>query len=218
MIKILDSDFKILDTITRYSSVTWTKRFYEGGSFSVQLSKNTDIKTDLDKKLICHKGNYGIIQYLGESSASVPVIKGYDLKSILSFRQGKGDYTGKLETVIKSIVSDNTEGNRSFPHFVIAEDLKRGPEVAYNFDKSASVENMLKTICEAEGVGYDVIYKEGNIVFDVIFPKTINHTEIFRNGNIQKTDYAKNQLQLIMDIVKRFPLRLPRELRITHAR
>lgn len=196
MVRILDEDFKILLTIPYHTSVVWTKRFTEGGSFSLSLPIDFETDLDLTDKIIYHNDNYGIIRYINITSTSIE-IKGYDLKGIFALRQAeKKSYSGSVETIIKSIVSDNTNGNRGFPNFSVSADQGRGENITYDIVKNDSVENILKEICTQYNIGYDITVfgTRGKMRFDIKIPETINITYSERKKNISDYQYTYDML------------------------
>lgn len=194
MLEILDESFKIIQTVPKVKSITWTSRFTESGSFRLQLPHDFQSSVDLMGKFIRHKGHYGIIQYISANEEQTEV-RGYDLKAITIFRQVlPGTYTGAVETVIKQIVSDNTEGNRGFPRFSVATDQKRGETITYTVESPDTMENVLKKLCEDNGIGYTVTVQDKNMIFDVVIPNTVDHTYSERRQNITGWEYTHDQL------------------------
>lgn len=194
MLEILDESFKIIQTVAKVKSITWTSRFTESGSFRLQLPHDFQSSVDLMGKFIRHKGHYGIIQYISANEEQTEV-RGYDLKAITIFRQVlPGTYTGAVETVIKQIVSDNTEGDRGFPRFSVAADQKRGETITYTVESPDTMENVLKKLCEDNGIGYTVTVQDKNMIFDVVIPNTVDHTYSERRRNVTGWEYTHDQL------------------------
>lgn len=194
MLEILDESFKIMQTVPKVKSITWTSRFTESGSFRLQLPQDFQSDVELMGKFVRHKGHYGIIQYISADEEQTEV-RGYDLKAITIFRQVlPGTYTGAAETVIKQIVSDNTEGDRGFPRFSVAADQKRGETITYTVESPDTMENVLKKLCEDNGIGYTVTVQDKNMIFDVVIPNTVNHTYSERRRNVTGWEYTHDQL------------------------
>lgn len=194
MLEILDESFKIIQTVPKVKSITWTSRFTESGSFRLQLPHDFRSSVDLMGKFIRHKGHYGLIQYISADEEQTEV-RGYDLKAITIFRQVlPGTYTGAAETVIKQIVSDNTEGDRGFPRFSVAADQKRGETITYTIESPDTMENVLKKLCEDNGIGYTVTVQDKNMIFDVVIPNTVDHTYSERRRNVTGWEYTHDQL------------------------
>lgn len=194
MLQILDENFQILQTVPHVKSIQWTTRFTEAGSFRLQLPQGFQSEVELMGKLIRYKEHYGIIQYITADEEQLE-IRGYDLKVITIFRQAiPGTYTGAAETVIKRIVEDNTQGERAFPNFTIAADQKRGDTITYTIDKADSMENVLKKLCEEHGIGYEISAQNQSICFDVVIPKTVDHTYSERRRNVTGWEYTHDQL------------------------
>ena len=194
MFQLLDENFDIIHTFPHHTSITWTSRFAESGSFRLQLPHDFRSSVDLMGKFIRHKGHYGIIQYISADEEQTEV-HGYDLKAITIFRQVlPGTYTGAAETVIKQIVLDNTEGDRGFSRFSVAADQKRGETITYTVESPDTMENVLKKLCEDNGIGYTVTVQDKNMIFDVVIPNTVNHTYSERRQNVTGWEYTHDQL------------------------
>ena len=81
MFQLLDENFDIIQTFPHHTSITWTSRFTESGSFRLQLPHDFQSSVDLMGKFIRHKGHYGIIQYISANEEQTEV-RGYDLKAM----------------------------------------------------------------------------------------------------------------------------------------
>lgn len=193
MIRVLGKDFKIKSTITRYSSITWNLRFRESGSFTlfIPYGSGTILKKN---EIIKHKGNYGIVKYIKQTPEGTEY-SGHDFKSLLGNRVAEiKNYSGKSETVIKNILSDNTKGKRSFPNFHIAYDDERGNEINWNIVALDSIENNFKSICELEGIGYDMAVRDNQLYFDILIPHEKNVIYAQRYRNIANYEYTLDAL------------------------
>ena len=194
MIRILDENLKVIETVITYTSISWTHRYTDVGSFEMQIPLAHCPVHLKDGVYIRHYDNYGIIRYIHQDNAYISV-QGYDLKGLLSCRVAFGSKSGKLETVLKEYVSQNTQGNRSFPLFNIAEDKQSGEDITYNPEGAGErLDNLCKTICEQNGIGYKVYVKDENIYFDMTFPDIKDYTYSKRRNNISEYEYTKDNL------------------------
>ena len=193
MLRILNQDFEIIETIPKCKSVTWKSRFVESGSFTIILP-NQNYSYIARGNMIQYGDRYGIIEYIDKKNDAL-TIRGYDLKAVTLYRiADKKSYNGKAETVIKNIMSDNTSGNRGFENFSIADTRERGNDIAYEITSLDSVENHLKKICEDNEIGYDVSVSEGQAIFDICIPQTRDIVYSLRRKNISDYEYLLDAL------------------------
>jgi len=171
MIKIYDKLLTPLCVLTKATSIQWTKRFYDVGSFELHLTPNdANLKYIKENHFISHNDNCGIILYLEQTPQDVKIC-GYDLKGLLKIRKCEGAKTGNAETVIKSFVSENlisaTDSKRNIPNFANAPNQNRGDTVDWVCeDLKLDVE--INKICLLSELGYDVKLINNEFVFDVI--------------------------------------------------
>ena len=85
MLRVLDQNLKVLETITKYTSVEFVKVFNDYGTFTVQIPLAAQPKEIKRNRIIRHKDNYGIIRYISQSDGYI-VVKGHDLKALLTQR------------------------------------------------------------------------------------------------------------------------------------
>lgn len=193
MLRILDSDtLNITDTITDYTSVVFNLNFYEPGDFTVTLPPFAISESIKKNAYVMYKGNLGIIKYISVTDTAT-TIKGVDIKGILKQRICKGAWSGNVETVIKTIVSENTQDNRSFPLFEISESKNQGEETTYE-SKGKTVADAIGEICKDNGVGYSVKLENKKLVFDVVLPQNRDCIYSIRHRNISSSEYTLDSL------------------------
>lgn len=189
MLRILDSKtLNITDTITDYTSVVFNLNFYEPGDFTVTLPPFAISESIKKNDYVLYKGNLGIIKYISVTDTAT-TIKGVDIKGILKQRICKGTWSGNVETVIKTIVSENTQDNRSFPLFEISESKNNGEETTYE-SKGKTVADAIGEICEKNGVGYSIKLEDKKLVFDVVLPQNRDCIYSIRHRNISSLEYT----------------------------
>lgn len=194
MIRILDENLNVLETITAYTSASWTHRFTDVGSFEVHIPLEKCPALLNQAVYIKHYDNYGIISYLHQDNSYVS-IKGYDLKGLLSYRMAFGSKSGKLETVTKEYVTENTQGKRAFPLFSVSEDKQTGDDVTYIIETPGErLDNLCKNLCEQYGIGYTIYVKDKQILFDTVSPTVRDYTYSKRRNNINSYEYTKDKL------------------------
>lgn len=195
MIRVLDDDFNLLETISKYISIKHISRFTESGSFTLVLQIGRKYENIKRGNLVLHDGKYGIIEYIKQTESELTV-SGYDLKAVTMYRIADiKDYSGKAETVIKSILSDNTAEERNFKHFNIVSSQGRGKDITRKITELQTVENQLKLACEDASVGYDVTVNNKQMYFDVCIPQTVDIIYSMRFKNISSYEYTLDALQ-----------------------
>ncbi len=195
MIRILDQNFKILETIIKYTSVEFVKGFNDYGTFTVQIPLEAYPKEVQRNRILRHKNNYGIIRYISQSDGYI-VVQGQDLKVLLTQRCIQNTRNGNSETVIKEYVAEATSGSgRGFPNFSIATDQTRGLNVNYKIEKLIMADEAIREICSRNDWGYDVAVKNGSMVFDVLVPRVLDVTYSKRHENIKDYEYICDALE-----------------------
>ena len=194
MLRILDGNFNITETIKRCISVSWKHRFTETGSFTIVLP-NKEYSNIKKGNFIRYGKRYGIIEYIDKTNDELTV-RGYDLKCVALYRIGDlKNYSGNAETVIKSIMSDNTTEKRGYSNFVITPDQKRGESITYDITAFDTIENHFKKICEDNQIGYDITVTDKKMYFDVAVPQTREAIYSLRRKNISGYEYTLDALQ-----------------------
>lgn len=195
MIRILNQDFQILETVTRYTSVEFTRELCDYGSFTAQIPISAAPK-HLDKNLILsHKGSYGIIRYISQSNGYITV-QGHDLKALLNQRCIFEARSGSSESVIKDYIAEAQSGEgRAFPNFEVAADEERGAYISYSFDGFILLDTAIRDICTKNGWGYDVTVADKRAVFDVYVPKTVDVIYSKRYRNLKDYEYIFDALE-----------------------
>lgn len=195
MLRILNRDFEILETITEYTSVEFIKVFNDYGTFTVQIPLAVEPKEIQRNRILRHKNNYGIIRYISQSNGYI-VVQGQDLKVLLTQRCIQNARSGISETVIKEYVAEATAGNgRGFPNFSIATDQARGLDVNYKIEKLIMADEAIREICSRNDWGYDVAVNNGTMIFDVLVPDVLDVMYSKRHENIKDYEYICDALE-----------------------
>ncbi len=202
MLRILNESLEIIGTIITCTSISLSRRFCDVGSFEIQLPQSACPNFVKDGVYIRFRDFYGIISYVYQDNSYV-TIKGYDLKGLLKQRVAFGSKSGAVETVIKEYVAENTEGNRAFPLFCVTEDQARGDEISNEISKTGDkLDNVIKSICEAHKIGYDVFVSGKELCFDVVEPKVKNVTFCKRKNNISTYEYTSDRLNEVNSVYR----------------
>lgn len=202
MLRILNESLEVIGTIPNCTSISLSRRFCDVGSFEIQLLQSICPNFIKDGVYIRFRDFYGIISYFYQDDAYV-TIKGYDLKGLLKQRVAFGNKSGAAETVIKAYVSENTEGNRAFPLFCVASDRATGDEISNEIAKAGErLDNVIKNICEAHKIGYDVFVSDGKLCFDVVEPKVKSATFWKRKNNIGAYEYTYDRLNEVNSVYR----------------
>lgn len=195
MIKIYTpADLECVAVIIKAISIEWNLRFYDYGSFVINLPFDCPhLQYWVKNNYVFHNGNVGIILYREQKKDSIEV-RGYDLKGITSFRTCQGTKTGNVETVIKSYATEElTVGSKAIPNLTIAADQNRGESITKTVDL-AKLDKTLNEICLENSMGYNIKKVDSGLVFDVVVPTDRSASVIFsrRFKNISDFDYIQD--------------------------
>lgn len=194
MIRIMNHNFKITDTITKPVSVEFEKLFKDYGTFTVQIPESSATENIANEAIIKHKNNYGVIRYISQNESGI-IIKGIELKGILSQRYVYTQRSGKAEAVMKAFVNEAITGtNRGFSNFSVAANQGRGKDITYYMEKPKMLDVVLKEICDEANLGYEVSVKNKQMIFDVVVPSELNYVYSRRRGNIGSYEYSFDAL------------------------
>lgn len=195
MLRILNQNFEVLETITKYTSVEFVKAFNDYGTFTAQIPLEAYPKEIQRNRILRHKNNYGIIRYIAQSNGYI-VVQGHDLKILLTQRCIQAARSGISETVIKEYVAEAVNGDgRSFPNFNIAADRTRGLSVSYKPEKLIMADEAVRDICERNGWGYDITVDNRTMIFDVCVPRSLDVIYSKRHENIKEYEYICDALE-----------------------
>ena len=202
MIKVYTPSLDCVAVITEKISVEWIRRFYDYGSFVINLSINCPHLNYLKQNnYILHNGNIGIILYREQNKDKVEV-RGYDLKGITSFRTCQGEKTGSVESVIKSYATEElTAENKAIPLLEVATNQNRGNTITKTVD-IAKLDVTLNEICTENDIGYDIKKVDKKLIFDVVTPVDRSGSVIFsrRFKNISDFSYIDDNYDTVNTI------------------
>lgn len=195
MLRILNQNFEILETITKYTSVEFVKVFNDYGTFTVQIPLEVYPKEIQRNRILQHKNNYGIIRYIAQSNGYI-VVQGHDLKILLTQRCIQEERSGISETVIKEYIAEAVSGaDRTFPNFRVADDQARGSSVNYKFEKLIMADEAIRDICRGNDWGYDITVDNHTMIFDVCVPRSLDVIYSKRHANIKEYEYICDALE-----------------------
>lgn len=191
MIKIYNSNLECLAVLVDTISIEWVRRFYDYGSFVLNLPINCPYLDALQiNNYIWHNDNIGIILYREQTKDRIE-IRGYDLKGLTSFRTCQGNKSGRVEKVIKDYAAaELTAGNKRIPQLTVATNKNRGSNIETLIELE-KLDTALKTICTENSIGYDIKKDENVLKFDVVIPVDRSGEVIFsrRFNNITNYEY-----------------------------
>jgi hypothetical protein len=196
IIRAIDSGFVPRAHIAAASSVQWTRKLYDVGTFEIHTAMHVKGAEQLlpGRIVFLDERHAGIIDYYDadEKKSGVPVTaKGKELKNLCFWRStapsqledtqffgydrfpALTDPDAPAESVIKHYADrhmvnpDDTV--RGFPGLVIAEDQLRGPEMRWQ-SRFEPLTAVYKSIGELTGMGYEIRLdlENSQFVFDVI--------------------------------------------------
>ncbi len=190
MLKVFDSSsLECRYIYSKIKSMTWTKRFYSYGSFTIVLSKNSPGKEYLTKNSIITFGKLaGIIKYRHQSETEIE-IRGYDLKGLCKQRivvppfvyletptvmSGYDRIKDTPENVIRHYVEAHlinpTDTARKILNLeFLGNSHGYSGELAWQA-KFTNLSEELEKICIYSQLGYDITFDESRkkLLFDVM--------------------------------------------------
>lgn len=196
ILRVINTDFVPLAHIAASSSVQWTRKLYEVGTFEIHTFMHVKGADQLkpDSIVFLDPRRVGIVDYYDadETKRGVPIVaKGKELKEICRWRNTvpsqmeDTQYFGydrfpaldqpdaAAESIIKHYADRHMvnpdDPNRAFPDLVIAEDILRGQTMRWQ-SRFEPLTSVFKAIGEITGMGYEVRLDIANeqFVFDVI--------------------------------------------------
>lgn len=189
-------DFTPVAYIDACTSIQWTRRLWEVGTFEIHCSllrKGADQLTD-DRIVFLSPRRAGIITGFSKEKSKLKkeiIVKGRELKDMCRWRStvpgqlqetqyfgydrypALGDPDEPIESVMKGIVNRHItnpeDANRALADIVIAPDQLRGTPSRWS-SRFASLTDVMKKIGEMYGVGYEIYLDLDNnkYVFETI--------------------------------------------------
>ena len=182
--------FERKGTIARAISIIHNKRLYSVGSIQITLDKNTD-PPPVDS-LVLYKDVSGIVMEVDETKEWNMVLC-YDMKGITKFRYIEQEiaYTAKTpEYIIKDMAQKMLlDGDRMISGLIINPDSGNGDKIDSYTVEIGNFGDFLDKFCAENRIGYNVIFNESNIVFDVI--KERDNDNIIFSGSEGTLDGAE---------------------------
>lgn len=186
--------FNCFDTIPKFESMIWTKRFYDVGSFELKLQKNPFKIGDI----ICHGNHSGIVCKLSEDLNS-SMVYGYDLCGLLKYRYifEKKEYSGSAEKIIKDVATDTLKtGVRNIEGLTIESILSATGTLVENAEKIKAAD-FVKNVCTNNKIGYDIVFTEANMLFKTIASADRTKEAVFSlsRHNIESLEYENDAME-----------------------
>ncbi len=171
------------DVITKAKSIIWNKKFYDAGSFEIELEQ-----TNLNiNDIIFHNGNCGFVSKITKTFDGVTIC-GFDMKALTNFRYliEPKTYGGCYESVVKAMAAELLmTGDRAVYGMTIEEDQQRGPVLDTKEYSDIYWGELLKEIGEQNGISYDICFDGSNFIFKTIIgedrTKTLTFSRNFKN-------------------------------------
>jgi hypothetical protein len=167
--RLNDGEWKRFDIIVKTPSIIWTRRFFEHGSFQLQVKNNPLQPYDI----IVQGENAGIVLKV-ETVSGVINVYGYDLKGIASFRKFSAETVAETqaETKIKEWATNYlATGKKAVEALSVAPE--KGIETMLPAADLADVNfaDLLAEQCKAVDLGWDITFQNGQLVFDLYEPR-----------------------------------------------
>lgn len=142
------------------------------GSFQLTIKKNVFQKYDL----VVHEDKCGIVMRIQETEQNCNVY-GYDLKGIATFRK-MSEYTfsagANVESTFRTLITTYLlTGERAIEGLVLESSTgmtKTFPE-EIAISEGARLSDVLEEQCKKYGIGWDITFRQGVLIFSFINPK-----------------------------------------------
>ena len=171
------------DVITKAKSIIWNKKFYDVGSFELELEQTNLSINDI----IYHNGNCGFVTKITKNFDGVTIC-GFDLKALTNFRYliEPKTYSGNFETVVKAMANDLLmTDDRAIYGMTIELDQHRGPILESQEYANVYWGDLLKDLGEQNEISYDIVFDGSKFIFKVLIgedrTKTLTFSRNFKN-------------------------------------
>lgn len=207
------ADTKITD-IFKIISYSYTKKFYEVGSFSMVIPINEPSAELLETNtfLATNDGDYLFVTGIKETESRI-TLEGYDLKYLLAGRitlfpseeQDTGTYgyyvtkgsTGEcICDIVRHNITEASDPNRRIYGFSVTNSAQGLAEDTY-MTRLEPLDQVVATLCKNAGIGYDVTMEIGSSLGDSIQFKVIQPTDRSeKQTDVPKVIFAKSFLNV----------------------
>lgn len=185
-INVLNSDLQKIAIIDNYTSLIWSRRYYDIGALDLEIdATNENIS-------IFRKGNYitrnnddgvYIIKALEidtkENGDNHLIVGAYEIKELLQRRiiWNTVVFSGTAENYIRKLITDNVINPTSQARRISNFNLKSAKGYSEGIDQQVSYDNLADKIievCTTYGYGWKVTLENGRFYFDLY--KGVDHT------------------------------------------
>lgn len=204
---------KITD-IFKIISYSYTKKFYEVGSFSMVIPVNEPSAEllEINTFLAVDDSDYLFVTGIKETESRI-TLEGYDLKYLLAGRitlfpteeQDTGTYgyyvtkgsTGEcICNIVKHNITEASDPNRRIFGFSVSNSAQGLAEDTY-MTRLEPLDQVVATLCKNAGIGYDVTMEIGSSFGDGIRFEVIKGTDCSeKQTDVPKVIFAKSFLNV----------------------
>ena len=176
----------------KINSSMWNLRFYDAGSFQLNLSQNP-----FEIGNIIQQGEKSGIVMKIQQNYTETIAYGYTLNAITKFRHifKKQSFSGTPESIITNIaIQTLTEGERAIPKLSVLQNQTSNSEThTLEFENSNVFEKLLD-FCKLTEVSYDINFSGDNLVFKCIQGRNMTELCMFgrRYRNMDNMEYTQD--------------------------
>ena len=187
-------DLSLVDGIIsrKLNSCMWNLRFYDAGSFQINLNRNPFKVGDV----IQQGEKSGIVMKLHQDYNQT-VVYGYTLNGITKFRHiyEKQSFEGTSESIITQVAAQTlTVGKRAIPKLSILQNqITNDVQHVLDFDNSNVFETLLK-FSKLTEVSYDINFSRDELVFKCVQGRDRTDICMFgrRYRNMESMEYTQD--------------------------
>ena len=157
------------ETISKLTSVIFTRRFYKAGSFEIETTSGAFKVNDIIAYKYKNEIRSGIVLKTVETNTGYSVT-GYDLKGVYGFRYitNPTEYSGTPISIVNAIATEFlATGDRKLPGIIIAENATEDAEISFTPD-AAFLDKVFETFGASNEVGTSLEFDLNNIVFTTL--------------------------------------------------
>lgn len=217
---LLNPNFERIAELDNFKSFIWTTRYYSAGDFEVCIDISVVSMLQIGY-MIARKGDYshfGIIEsvqiQMTEDREEVAVLKGRLLPCILGRRiiANQTQLNAKVSTCIEALINENvispTISARQISNVTIDNDITGDSEIEVQYTGENLLE-VISSICETYGVGFDMTYEGGNFIVhlfegtDRSYDQTTNPYIVFSDvyDNLLTAEYNEDHSEYATDVL-----------------
>lgn len=202
---ILDPSFNPLDVIDSYSSLIWATRYYTAGDFELYLPASNKMMSLLKEDYFIKRPDKKQLMQIKRvqletdaENGDFLIVSGVSTKKIVHQRivWNQTNLSGKAEESIHRIINENVINpvttQRKIPNFILGG-LKGYTDTLTMQVTGDYVDTVVETICKQFKWGWDILFENGKLVFEVFTGQDngVTFSKVF--DNLIKSNYQRDK-------------------------